>query len=349
MSFLNIEGFELYPNITNTSSTDMARQWSGNYMDIISTGARTGSKCGRFNVATHRIQRFLTAGEEHATIIMGAAVWRLGATDVSVMNFLSDTHVTVHITITIQANGAIRVNRGNSAGTLLGTTAVGIIGTLAWSYLEVKVTLSDTVGVVVIYLDGVQVLNLTAQDTKNAGTKTVIDGMELGFTAGSTGLMLDDIYILNGDATAPNDFLGPCRVRTLRPSANGATSNGTGSDADSTNNYLLVQDTTPSTGTATYVDLAATNDEDTYAFDDLPDVTGTVAAVQTTTYAQKTDASARNLAHVIRITGTDYISADQTLTTSFAWQVTRRTTSPATSTAFTRAEVNAAEYGVRAR
>jgi hypothetical protein len=311
---------------------------------------RSGTKCARFNVSTKRLVRYLTATEEHATLIVGMGVYKADSNDVAVITGSSDTHSLYHTTVTINANGSVRANRGTSAGTLLGTSAAGVVPLTNWVYFETKITLSATVGVVSCYVDGTQVLNLTGQNTKNGGTKTTYDGFEIGYIAGSgAGVLLDDVYVCNGDSTIPNDILGPCRIRTLWPNGNGANSAGVGSDGNSVNNYQLVQDPVPSAGTATYVDLGGLGDEDTYTFDDLPEVSGTVAGIQTTTYALKTAADTRMLAHVTRIGGTDYLSADLALPTAFGWQVIPRNASPATSVAYTRAEINGAEYGVRAR
>jgi hypothetical protein len=349
MSLLLVDGFELYPVSTDTG-VDFGRIWSGQYVDGGVGGARSGSKCARFNVQTKRLVRYLVGAEQVATVIVGMGIYKLDTNDCNCMVFMADNHTTVHVTITINANGSIRANRGPSTGTLLGTSAAtGLIPTATWKYLEVKVTLSATVGVVAVNVDGVNVLNLTGQNTKNGGTATVFDDIEIGWIAISGGCLLDDVYEATGDATPPNDFIGPCVVRTLWPNGNGANSAGAGSDGNSVNNFQLVQDGVPSTGTATYVDLANTNDEDTYTFDDLIESSGTVAAVQTTTYAQKMAADTRTLDHVTRIGGTDYPTADMALPTSFGWQVTRQVVSPATAVAFTRAEVNGAEFGARAK
>ena len=92
-----------------------------------------------------------------------------------------------------QTGSFSRVRRGNAGGTVLGTTATGLIAINTWYYIELQVVLSDTVGVVNLTIDGTSRLALTSQDTKNAGTKTVFDTMSLVGITGVTA-KFDDLY-----------------------------------------------------------------------------------------------------------------------------------------------------------
>ncbi len=326
---------------------------------VTSSQSRTGANaCVCFgsssDSSTGKVTRTVPAAGEHATFICGAAVYRVLATGTvqTLMRFMSDAAVTSHVTLGVTVGGAIEARRGGVGGTLLGTSAAGVLPTGAWHYLEAKVLLSDTVGTVTVRVDGVAVLTLTGLDTKNAGTKTVLDSVTLS-VAGASGTSSDqhywdDVYIANGAGSVNNDFLGDLRVRALLPSGNGNSSQLVGSDSNSTDNYLLVDEATPST--ADYVGSATLNEKDTYAFGDLPDASGTVLGVQINAYATKTDAAARNLALVTRSAGTDYDGSDVALalsTNAYVSQV--RETDPATAVAWTRAGVDAAEFGVKVR
>lgn len=348
MSLLLLESFENYNSIGDLVS----KQWSQMNSGSFASGGRTGSKSFACNNTAANVVKTVVPADEHATFIAGAGFFYSTPADFEVMRFMSDNVATAHVTISCNIIGQIRADRGTrGSGNVLGTSAKSVFPPSSWHFIEAKVTLSDTVGVCVVRVDGVEVINVTGQDTKNAGTKTVFDTMLWGSASGSTnpGEIVDDIYFCNGAGTTSNDFLGEGRIRVLMPNGNGAFSAGLGSDGNSVNNYQLVNEVNMPNSLSTYVDLANTNDEDTYTFDDLTETSGTIAAIQISTTGQKTDAGARNLAHVTRIGGTDYVSADQTLASgSFGWQITRRDVSPATSTAFTRAELNGAEFGVRA-
>lgn len=300
------------------------------------------------NTATGYVKRGVAAADEHATLIVGVALNPTTlANDVPILGFLSDSGGTTHVSIVVTTTGAIRALRG---GTTLGSSSAGVVTAGAWQYVEALVTLSDTVGVVTVRVNGAQVLNLTSQDTKNSGTKTVLDSVLVGRTSAATATdeSYDDLYICNGAGSAPsNTFLGDVRVRTLAPDGNGNSSQLVGSDGNSTNNYQLVDETPPDT--ADYVGSATSGDKDTYTFGNLTELTGTVFGVQRATYALKTDAGSRSIAHVVRSGGTDYDGSDLTLATSAAFSMSLREQDPATSAAWTISGVNNAEFGVKVR
>lgn len=342
MTLILTEGFELQDLTRNFTS------WTG--LGFSTSVFRTGTTALYSNNSPEYATKQLAVADEHATLIIGFGHYQQQPERKQLVSLMSDSQATAHISLTSESDGSYQVRRGDWNGTVLGTTTSGLYTATTWHYVELKVTLHDSTGVVGIHVDGTSVLSLTGQDTKNGGTKTGFDSFRFGSVDGSSSDgYYDDLYLCTGAGSVNNDFLGECRVRTLYPNGNGATSNGVGSDSNSVNNYLLVDEAILVTGTADYVDLAATNDEDTYTFDDLPDTSGTVAAVQLIAYAEKTDAGAKSLALVTRISSTDYASSDQVLGTSFAYKQSIRETSPATATAFTRAEVNGAEFGVRAR
>ncbi len=313
---------------------------------VSSTRARTGPQSLYQNGTADVISRGVA---EHATVIVGFALYRPAITqNAATIIFYSDNGATQHVTIVVTASGALEARRGNSGGTLLGS-AVGAVLPGIWAYIEAKATLSDSVGAVELRVNGATVLNLTNVDTKNAGTKTVFDTVAF---YGSSGVVedayIDDLYVCNGAGSVNNSFLGDTRVRCLLPSGNGNSSQLLGSDADSTDNYLLVDEATPST--ADYVGSGTTDQKDTYTFGDLPDASGTIHGVQVSALATKTDAGARNLAIVTRSDGVDYDGSDVALalgSNAYVQQV--RETDPDTAAAWTIAAVNAAEFGVKVR
>ncbi len=339
----------------------IAKGWtlSGTAPTVSAAHARTGPNSlllvGAGTSATAgRAKRNVVAGE-HATIIMGAALRRtngISSPGQQLFVFESDGGATEHITIVATDAGLVEARRGGGTGTLLGTSVVAVSED-TWHYLEAKVTLSDTVGVVQVRLNGVSILSLSNQDTKNSGTKTVLDSVSLRTTGGTGGsnqdiVYWDDFYVANGAGSVNNDFLGDTRVRCLLPNGNGNSSQLLGSDGNSTDNYLLVDEATPST--ADYVGSATLDQKDTYAFGDLPDASGTIHGVQISAYATKTDAAARNLAIVTRSDGVDYDGSDVALALGTnAYVQHLRETDPDTAAAWTIAAVNAAEFGAKVR
>lgn len=347
MSLLFIDGFDHYATAQLT-----AKGWTIDAgIPVIAGGsARTGT--GGVTIPNNSaIKRGVAAGDTHATLIAGCALNPSTlATGMRLFGFYGDAGATTHVSIEVSTTGAIVARRGTNAGTVLGTSSAGVVTAGAFNYVEVLVTLHDTTGVVTVKVNGATVLNLTGQDTKNAGTATVLDAILIGRTSSvsADSAAVDDFYLCNGAGSAPtNTFLGDVRVRTLSPDGNGNSSQLVGSDGNSTNNYQLVDESPPDT--ADYVGSVTAGDKDTYTFGNLTELTGTVFGVQRATYAAKTDAGAKSIAHVTRSAGTDYDSADMALSTSAAYALSMREQDPATSAAWAIAAVNAAEYGVKVR
>jgi hypothetical protein len=104
------------------------------------------------------------------------------------------------VTLALETTGALKVLRGGSFGTLLGTSATGLIALNTWYFVELQATLSDTVGKVEVKLNGTTVIGpLTGLDT-NAGVQTTFDTLVLSAFGAGTVTKYDDLYLRN-DAT----------------------------------------------------------------------------------------------------------------------------------------------------
>lgn len=91
------------------------------------------------------------------------------------------------------------------------------------------------------------------------------------------------------------------------PSANGANSGLTGSDGNSTDNYLLVDERITTGTPGDYVDATAVNQKDTYKYTHgMPATVNAILSVAVVDYAQSSLTGVDGLVHVVRIGGTDY-------------------------------------------
>lgn len=310
-----------------------------------------GSNTWRFTVAS---------ADEHATFILGAACFWTVLDEVEIFTFAADNGATEHVIIRSNAAGALEVWRGDPGGggsAQLDVSANGVIGATTWHYIECKAILGDgTSGQVIVRVDGVEVVDTGGVDTKNAGTDTTFDSIMIEGDAGATDRVnFDDLVLMNGVdsglAGLPNnDFLGDVFVEALFPNGNGATSGMTGSDADSTDNYLLVDETGANDGDTTYVESGVDDTKDTYAYG-ATSGTGGVAGVAAYTWAKRTDTDSRDIAIVSRLstaTPTEEDSADQALASTYACHRAIFEADPGGSV-WTRANVDAGEWGVKSR
>lgn len=303
-------------------------------------------------------RRNLTATEEDSTLIMGFSIRPTSTPNSQTIlaSFESDQATTPvsHVTFVGNSNGSISAYRSigasvGTSGTLLGTSAAGVILGIVASYLEFKVTLSDTIGVIGVRVNGISVLSLTGQDTKNAGTKTVFD--RINFCPSnlfSSSTYYDDFYLLNSLGASPNnDYWGDTNIEFLLPNANGAFSQMLGNDGDRINNFSLVNETVPSiTG---YVGSAVDGEKDTYAMGDLSSLNGVVRGVQVELGVLKADTGARTARAVLRSGASEATGADKQLLTTLGAVLQVFEVNPATSAAFTAAAVNAMEIGIEVR
>lgn len=317
----------------------------------VAAGGRTLNKLSLNGGDVRSAIKVLPVAAQHATWHFGFAMAVNSSGTAEFLRIRGDNNTTEHLQFVIINTNAIQVFRGlsGSGGVLLGTTPTSLFvpGAASWFFYEIKVVLSDTVGVVQIKVNGSTVLNLTGIDTKNGGTGVVFDTLYFIQNFGM-GIGIDDLYLLNGAGSVNNNFIGDCSVLTRFPDGNGNYSQGTNSGGTSVNNYTYVDEQPPNT--SDYVAFPVTGNKDTYSFADVP--VGTIYGVQQAMFAAKSDAGARSMRNIQRIGGADFSSAvDQglSITPTYVGKFDIMEVSPATSTLWTSTEINGAEFGTEAR
>jgi hypothetical protein len=343
VALLKMHGFEGAPDVSPGISTN-----SGS---IVAVTGRDG--------VGKAIQNGSTAGASILIVPVGSAVSTLivqfaakvnlavqgGSTleGSKLVSLLGDSGATTHLTITIDATNKLQLRRGGPTGTVI-ATETGVRSDATWVYLEIKATVDDAVGTCIVRANGVEVINFTG-DTKNAGTATTLDTLSFGFAGNLTAHPIDDLIIMDSTGSTMNDFMGDHVIKGLRANGNGAANQWTGSDGDSTDNYLL-SDELPFSSTD-YVGDFTPGNQDIYAFEDLS-ITGTVRAVRPLLYAAKTDAGIRSVKALKRATsGTIVGSSDLALSTTYAILDAPIWETDADGTAWTVAKVNSAQFGVQ--
>jgi hypothetical protein len=254
---------------------------------------------------------------------------------------------TVHISVTLNTtSGLVEVRRG-AGGTLLATGSIAIPAA-AWTYLEVSVKVSNTVGTVFTQVDGIPDISLTGADTQNGGTGVMDRFVHVipyrGATVASSYSYLDDFVVLDTSGSVNNAFLGDTRVEAILPDGNGNSSELVGSDGNSVDNYLLVREVPPD-GDVTYVESSTPGDEDTYAYSPVLSTSGAVHGVQVCLYARKTDANPRSIAARQRLAGVEVAGSNLTLPAAYAYLLQIFEDDPS-SNQWTIANIDVAEFGV---
>jgi hypothetical protein len=242
-------------------------------------------------------------------------------------------------------------------GTQIGSFGNYTMSGAGWHYVEFKVTIHNSAGSIQVKVDENNIIGPTSSlDTQNTGTAQAT-GIRIGSAPcnpiGGTGddfwsVYIDDLYVFDGNSSgvsgAPNnDFIGDVRIEALYPNGNGNSSQWVGSDSNSTDNYLLVDEHPPNDDTD-YTESSTVGNKDTYAFTNCTPASATVYGTQNLTYAKKTDAGARTLKIVERLSATERDGSAKTLSTSYGYHRDVHDSDP-TGTQWTLANVNAAEFG----
>lgn len=281
--------------------------------------------------------------DSQGTWVVGFAIKfaALGSGDVAFL-IIQDGGST-QVDIRLRADGTLRATRN---GTALATSTSALSANTTY-YVETKVLISDTVGTVEVRVNGSSTgwINITGQDTKNTANSTANSIVINGATSGGS-TDFDDYYICDGAGSVNNDFLGDVRVDCYMPNGNGNSSQLVGSDGNSTDNYLLVDEASQD-GDTDYVQSSTVNNKDTYAFTDMSHTPSSIFGTQLNMIAKKDDSGTRSICSVVRSGGTDYDGDTQALGTTYSDYRQIRETDPATSAAWTRTNLNSAEFGVK--
>jgi len=340
MALLFIDGFDHY------ATADLGAKYTATSGGTIGGGyARTGAG-GLYSTSSSARQSITLAPATTASGVCGFAFQPKAVCD----GFFSvENGDGPQFILGMAGDYTLYAKRNSAGGTTFGTSAVPVpLDT--WSYLEVKWTIHNSTGSVLVYLNGdhvTPILSATAQDTQYQ-TDATWTMVKIGTQVSGDSAWYDDLYIADQQAAAegpPNDdVLGDVRVITVLPS----TGNGSNTDftlSTGTDHGAVVDEAAPN-GDTDYAYSSTQNHVDTYNFPALG-ATGVVYGVQLNLNAKKTDSGTREIAGVARPVATNRIGATRALTTSYVYHRQVWDYSPETDSDWTVAEIDGSEFGVK--
>src|SRR3990167_9570310 len=292
-----------------------------------------------------QLKRSLSTTEEDDVIVLGCAVKAtpLSSPSPRFLAFESDGGSTSHVYMKFTGVGTgaeLRFYQDGGSPVLIGSCA---FGEGIWRYLEVKIKLHDTLGFLVVRVDGQERINAQNIDTKNGGTKTVFDQIALLAEVGDYLVVdVDDLYLLNEQGASRNDFLNDCRVQNILP--NGAGNYAQFTPTPTQANYLCVDENPPVD--TDYVESNTSGQKDSYAFENLSGP-GQIAAVQVHLYGETDDAGVRDVKAMTRQAGVDYLGATKTLNQTAQTYTELWQDNPADSLPWDITDVDNAEFGIQ--
>lgn len=223
-------------------------------------------------------------------------------------------------------------------GTDYGVISVGD----AWAYYEVVVYMHDTTGTIEVFKDGLSVYSTSGIDTK--GAVGDIAGLQWESTNNGIEYYLDDVYVLDDQGGGHTSRLGDMHVQTLDVTGHGNYKAGVGSDGNSIDNHLLVDDAAMES--ADYVELQTAADRDSYTIPALA-AGVTAKAVKLSAYCGNGDGVNTTLDGFLRIGATDYDAANNLPAPllyglrTWIWEQ-----NPATALAWAEDDLDGAEIGI---
>lgn len=352
MAIFHMEGFDSGTASTGDSAAaDMVIYLNDKYTGSTENGsdvrAQTGwggvGKCLSMGKDTSASSNFIRFDVPEATTYYGMFAFnpRIIPSTGKVVEFEHIADAVTHVTLVLVSGGQLQARRGSAFGTILGTTGP-VLRPGRWNHIRFKITISNTVGEVTIWVNGVQKLNLTSQDTRNGGSGDDMDAIDIwGMNAVTPGLedetCYDDIVISDTEIT---DIL---KVEDLLPNAAGDLTDWT---PDAGSNFQRC-DEVPKDGDTTYVESSTNTDTDLYNMASLTTVTGNIKAVQVNLDARAT-AGSENIRTKVKTGTTTVDGASQAVsdTSNFDTFSEIEEVDPDTAVAWIVSGVNAMQCGV---
>lgn len=247
---------------------------------------------------------------------------------------------------------------GTTLTLLAGATTLGTVlssefaNTDTWIHVGLDVKIDGSVGWAYLYIDGTAVIEFDG-DTNNgaASFNTVMIGSPISLQTWNTPFYYDDLYLDDTSGESAPVPVPDYRFLLVSPDGNGYSSDWVGSDGNSTDNYLLVDELPPDDDTS-YVESAAGGETDAYTMSDptIPEGWETSAVIPLAVVKKLNAGGALNLKLITRTTvsGSPYSasSAAITLATSYALAWERRALAP-DGGGWDEDRLNALEIGVR--
>jgi hypothetical protein len=269
-----------------------------------------------------------------------------GGGDQILAKILQVSSVTAELLITFNGStGFFKAIVHNGATLATSSPAISVAG---WHWLDIHVKISPTVGLVEIWADNIQIINITGVNTSASGG-SLVGGIALGSENSDTGhtpsgTTYDDLAVINVNGLgANNSRLGDCRIQTRVAASDAGPNNGTPSTAGA--HYLMVNEPQWSpTNTVTLSNV--TGQEEAYGITPLLVNTGTIYAVQPVFWAEKSDAGAATIELSVRSGASTASGPPTALTTTYAVFASIVENNPNGNIPWTAATVNACAIGL---
>lgn len=296
---------------------------------------------GNFQIAGQR-----SFGAAVSSFYSGFGFFATGAEAFQSISWLSPNGV-INLQVITNGSNKLQVRRGTS--TVLATSgpsyAVG-----RWYFVELFGVIHDTTGQIQLRVDGENWIALTTgldtrEDAASGGETCDRWAGPLGTQAGSA--RIDDLYVNDTTGSVNNGFSGDLRLKAYIPNGAGDSTGLTRGGADSGSNFGQVDERPPNDATD-YVYGLNTSSYDLYHLPNSSDL-GSVDSVTLWIRAQKNDAGFASIAPMLKSGAVEHQSADQPLSTSWAYHHRVYDLDPTDSNPWTSGKIDALQVGAKSR
>lgn len=213
------------------------------------------------------------------------------------------------------------------AGTVQGV-ASGAVVSGNWVHLGLDIYMNAAAGWVKVYKDGNEIIAFAGNTGGGAIQLVRFGNNDANFNYFAADVYYDDLFIDDTTGESAPAAVPDRRFAYITPNGNGYYSQCTGSDGNSTDNYLLVDDQ-PHNSDTDYVEADVYGETDSYAMTTFTLPSGqNIVAIIPTLYARKTDSEVdTRLAPLVRYNNTDTVGSAQVLPSSYGLPIWTRFTS----------------------
>jgi hypothetical protein len=245
---------------------------------------------------------------------------------------------TTQFGLGLNGSNQISVNAGGAA---LAVSASNVWAVGAWYFIQGRVSIANAGGRIEIWLQGQKVIDFTG-DTQNTANAYV---NQWQMTRNNNLTIQTNLILYDETGDAPTTRTPETRIYADLPTGAGDT---TGWTPLSGSNWQMV-DEQPNDGDTSYNAAAAATTDDLYGYPGATVPGGSIVyAVAAEMDCRKDDAGTNDLDTLVRTGGTTYAHGSTfALTASYQRYRTIWTQNPNTVAAWTPAEANAAQVGVR--
>jgi len=293
---------------TGANSVQTGMKRTGAYAWRIQVGSVA---FGNYKAMTHTLPGNPQELYVRAAVYLGTSA---GASTNAQMLMAFCDQATVHLSIGIPpTDNRIRIYRGGTGelghtpGTYTELAAGSIVlNELTWYVLEVYVKVSNTVGQVIVKVNGVTDATFGPGDTASSANEYT-DVFKVGANGATVGAgrdyYLDDIALNDTTGGESDSWVGLGGVYFLVPTADGSSSDWTPLGGG---NHWEEVDEIPADDDTSYVYDDTAGAKDLYELANLPALVNSINLVETVFQAALSEAGSNDIRGVIRHSGVDY-------------------------------------------